>query len=154
MARTTACCGLLAVLFVCAGCGSKSQMVKGKATAEPDYVAVQHILIGFQGTVPGKIVTRTKAEAELLARDLLHRAKAGEDFDQLVSEYTDDEEPGIYDLANNGMVADRDLLVHPRAEMAAAFGDVAFSLKIDEIGMTYYDSADSKYGYHIIKRLK
>ncbi len=32
--------------------------------------------------------------------------------------------------------------------------DVSFSLNVNEIGMATYDPAASKYGWHIIKRLK
>ena len=38
--------------------------------------------------------------------------------------------------------------------MVAAFGDVGFKLDVGEVGMAPYDPAKSKYGWHIIKRLK
>ena len=53
--------------------------------AEPDFISVQHILIGFQGSVPGKNITRTKEEASELANKVFNRARAGEDFDKLVA---------------------------------------------------------------------
>jgi hypothetical protein len=121
---------------------------------EPDYVTVQHILIAFAGTVPGKPVTRTQEEARQLADALLKRAQSGEDFDALVKEYTDDSYPGIYKMANAGAAADMSQKVLPRERMVTGFGDVGFSLKVGEIGMASYDPVKSKYGWHIIKRIE
>lgn len=123
-------------------------------TAEPDRVEVQHILISFLGAIPDEAVTRTKEEAETLARELLDRATSGEDFDALVKEYTDDQHPGIYRMSNVGIPPDSTTQEFSRERMVKAFGDVSFSLNVNEIGMTSYDPAASKYGWHIIKRLK
>ena len=41
---------------------------------EPEHIQVQHILIGFSGSVPGKRITRTQEEARALAYDLAQRA--------------------------------------------------------------------------------
>jgi parvulin-like peptidyl-prolyl isomerase len=38
--------------------------------------------------------------------------------------------------------------------MVPVFGDVGFSLKVNEIGLGEYDPKKSKYGWHIIKRIK
>ncbi len=122
--------------------------------AEPDSVTVQHILIGFTGSVPGKNITRTKAEAQSLAEDILKRARAGEDFDQLVVEFTDDSAPGKYKLANFGIEADMARGVFPRDRMVQAFGDVGFPLAVGEIGLAHFDPAKSKFGWHVIKRVE
>jgi parvulin-like peptidyl-prolyl isomerase len=37
--------------------------------------------------------------------------------------------------------------------MVKAFGDVSFSLEGDEVGMAAYDPVESRYGWHVIKRL-
>jgi len=121
---------------------------------EPDRVTVQHILIAFQGSIPGSQLTRTLEEAEVLARELFARARMGENFDALVKEYTNDEYPGIYNMSNNGIEPDPAVKEFPRSRMVKAFGDVSFGLRIGEIGLAVYDSATSKYGWHIIKRLK
>ncbi len=117
---------------------------------EPRYVTVQHILIGFRGSVPGKNITRTKDEAQKLAEDLLRRAKGGEDFDGLVREYTDDSPPGIYKMSNHGVPAPPG--GHARGGMVAAFGDVGFPLEVGGFGLAAYDSTKSPYGWHVIKR--
>lgn len=123
-------------------------------TTEPERIEVQHILISFQGAIPDETVTRTQEEAEALAQDLLERAKAGEDFDALVKEFTDDQHPGIYRMLNIGIQPDTASQEYPRERMVKAFGDVGFSLPVGEIGMTSFDPDTSKYGWHIIKRLK
>ena len=142
---------IIAGLVFALGCGDKQESV---VKEEPQYVTVQHILIGFTGSVPGKPITRTQAEAKKLAEDLLARAKAGEDFDALVKEYTDDSHPGIYKMANLGVPADMQNGVYPRDGMVQAFGDVGFPLDVGEIGLAVYDPEKSKYGYHLIKRVE
>lgn len=128
---------------------------------QPAHVTVQHILIGFEGSVRGKNITRTKEAARSLAAEVLAKAQKGEDFDALVKQYTDDRAPGIYAMANNDVAiaplkpgtkaSGREF---PRGGMAKSFGDVAFSLKVGEIGMAEYDHANSPFGWHIIKRLE
>ena len=76
---------------------------------QPERVRIQHVLISFAGT--GTTATRTKEEAEALAKDILERAKAGEDFNALVEQYTDDPSGktstprGTYSMLNNGCFA-------------------------------------------------
>lgn len=121
---------------------------------EPEHVTVQHILIAFQGTIPDAGITRSEADAQKLAQELLMRARQGEDFDALVKQYTDDAYPGIYSMANTGRAADAGKQEFSRSRMVKAFGDVSFGLRVGEIGMAVYDRETSKYGWHIIKRLK
>jgi parvulin-like peptidyl-prolyl isomerase len=148
--------------------GKEGQMNKAAATAavlalavasgcrspEPERVQVQHILIAFQGSIPDAKVTRTREEAEKLAQELLARAQKGEDFDALVREYTDDQHPGIYAMANAGIPPDPNRQEYARERMVKAFGDVGFSLKVGGVGLAAYDPQSSKYGWHIIKRLR
>jgi len=122
--------------------------------AEPEHVTVQHILIAFQGTIPDPGITRSLAEAQKLAQELLLRARQGEDFDALVKQYTNDAYPGIYSMANAGSAPDAANKEFSRTRMVKAFGDVSFGLKVGEIGMAAYDRVTSKYGWHIIKRIK
>jgi hypothetical protein len=148
---------VIAGLVFALGCGSKQESAEESEKAvkeEPQYVTVQHILIGFTGSVPGKPITRTQAEAKKLAEDIMARAKGGEDFDALVKEYTDDSHPGIYKMANLGVPADMQNGVYPRDGMVQAFGDVGFPLEVGGIGLAEYDPEKSKYGYHIIKRIE
>jgi hypothetical protein len=151
-------CCLISLVVVLAGCGAKEQTTGGTAGTpekpEPPRVTVQHILIAFEGTVPGKNITRTKEEAQALAEELFKRAQKGEDFDALVKQYSDDAHPGIYGVVNHGQEANPEMQIYARETMVPAFGDVAFSLEPEDIGLAPYDEEKSKYGWHIIKRLR
>lgn len=143
--------------------GMSGVPTQSQLTGEPALITVQHILIGFatpqegeQGvtsSVPGKPITRTEQEAEELANELLKRATDGEDFGELVKEYTDDSAPGIYEMANFG---ETDVApgVFKRDKMVAAFGNVGFPLPVGGVGLAVYDPKTSPYGWHIIKRIK
>ena len=139
----------LLVLAVASGPGFSEE--EGEK-AEPDKVRVQHVLVGFKHTVAGKKIDRTKKEAEQLANDVLETALAGVEFPLLVQKFSDDTYPGIYVLVNKGETPQG--REHRRYDMLACFGDVAFSLEVDEIGMADYHATRCKYGWHIIKRLE
>lgn len=150
---------LLISCVLIAGCQKQSQpdteeTAAVEASQEPARVEVQHLLVSFKGAISKEEVTRTQEEAETLAQELLQRAQAGEDFDALVKEYTDDQHPGIYRMSNLDIEPDSSQQEYPRARMVKAFGDVSFSLRVGEIGMTTFDPEASKYGWHIIKRIK
>ena len=140
-----------------------SAVVPGQPAAtensEASHITVQHILIGFSGSVSGKPIKRTKKEAEKLAGEVLEKAKSGEDFDHLVKAHTNDSPPGIYKMANDGFDGDRSSRdqskwVFKRRGMVPAFGNVGFTLDVGEIGMSQWDADDSPYGWHIIKRIQ
>ena len=119
--------------------------------AEPERIALQHILISFAGA--GTSATRTREEAASLAGETLARATGGEAFDELVQAVTDDAYPGIYRLCNTG-VTPAAAGEYPRDRMVPAFGNVGFALDVNGIGMAEYDPGASPYGWHIIKRLE
>ena len=120
---------------------------------EPDHIKVQHILIGAKGTVPGKNITRSLEEAKTLAYQLADRARKGEDFGALVSQYTDDAAPGIYAMSNRGITPSGQN-EYGRDNMVPAFGNVGFPLAVGAIGVADFDPKDSPYGYHVIKRVE
>lgn len=122
------------------------------ATPEPEHVTVQHVLIGFSGSVPGRNITRSREEARKLAYEILERARKGESFGELVKKYTNDAPPGIYSIANFGVEPGKG--EWRREGMVAAFGNIGFKLKVGEIGIADYDPQTSYYGWHVIKRLK
>jgi len=123
-----------------------------KPATAPQRVQVQHILIGFTGSVPGKMISRSKDEAKKLAYEILDRARKGEDFNELVAKYTDDSPPGIYGMVEKGLQPGPG--EYPRDGMVAAFGNVGFNISPGNIGIADYDSQASPFGWHIIKRLK
>ena len=123
-----------------------------RGTPEPDRVVVQHILVSFGGKVPGKLIPRQQTEASELARTLLERSRGGQDFASLAQEYSDDKAPARYVIVNRGRtpVANE----YGRDQMIPGFGDVAFELKVDEVGLCPYDGVRSPFGFHVIKRLE
>lgn len=123
-----------------------------KPDVEPQHVQLQHILIGFAGSIPGKGITRTKEEAKKLAYEVLERARKGEDYDALVKQYTEDSPPGIYELSGRGVTPGPG--EYARDRMVPAFGNVGFTISPGNIGIADYDPQASPYGWHIIKRLK
>lgn len=153
---------LLCSLVLIAGCTDVQTTVyqEGLVTesGEPAYITIQHCLIGVRDGMPQRAI-RNQEEAAEFAAEILERAKAGEDFAGLVRQYTDDSAPGIYKLANHGYESDAggqipSRAISARGSMVPGFGDVGFKLEVGEIGMASYDSTTSRFGYHIIKRIK
>lgn len=123
------------------------------------FIEVQHILVAFVApnghpTAGGSSVTRTLPQARELAAELYDRASRGEDFDSLVREFTNDSHPGKYGMVNRG----GDTAAYPgaydRGGMVNAFGNVGWRLGVGEIGVSEYSEADSRFGFHIIKRIR
>lgn len=146
---------LLAFAFGSMSCGSKSyeSYIEGDDKDEPLYVTVQHVLITFAGSENTKS-QRSREEAEALANDIYARAKSGEDFDELVEQYSDDGSPGVYQMANKKGKADRSRLIYARQDMMRAFADIGFALDVGEIALAPYDKDRSEFGWHIIRRLR
>lgn len=104
------------------------------ASENGEIIHVKHILIKND-------IGEDKSENKALAEEIAKRAKAGEDFDSLVSEYSEDPE----------LVNEPDGYYIVKYEMDDAFSDVAFSLDVGEISDVVY--VNSSYsGYHIILR--
>ncbi|MCU0231842.1 MAG: peptidyl-prolyl cis-trans isomerase [Acidobacteria bacterium] len=122
-----------------------------KAPLPQGCIEVQHVLVAFTGSVPGKNVTRTREEAAKLAQEVLDEAKKGADFTALVKKYTADSAPGIYKLCDAEQVPKG---FYSRYGMVKGFGDVSFALQPGEVGMAAWSDNDSPYGWHIIKRLQ
>ena len=98
-----------------------------------DYVRVKHVLIAFPDGETDHTDTKQKAE------EILEKAKAGEDFDQLVAEYGEDP----------GMVSNLDGYYFTTGEMVEEFEEASFALEPGETS----DLVETDYGYHIILRL-
>lgn len=80
----------------------------------------------------------SKGDAMTIASEVNQRAKSGEDFIALMSEYNEDSQKDknyVYTFT--------------RGEMVSSFEDAAFALGIDQIS----DIVKSDYGYHTIKRV-
>lgn len=144
---------LLLILGVAAGCDSPSPPAPTgvNAKGEPDRVRVLHVLISFRGAgLPEGEATRSQDAAEVLAKEVLARAQRGEDFKKLIKAHTNDHGDGDYRVVNHGVIPRSG--ESRRGGLVSAFGDVAFGLKVGEIGLASYDRTRSPYGYHVIKR--
>ena len=117
-----------------------------------DRIAVAHEL-GFDGAESlVEQLSRRGGTSPAAVLELLERAQAGEDFDALVKEYTDDRHPGIYKLTNDGAPLMSN--ARSRDQMVPNFGRVAFQLEVGEVGLAKYHPGNSPYGWHVIKRLE
>jgi hypothetical protein len=119
---------------------------------EPPHVVVRHVLISFADTrLAG--VTRTRAEAERLAQNVLEMARGGRDMAELARLYSDDRHgTGEYSIANWGVTAEANEM--DRERMARGFGHVAFALDPGGIGLVPYDEEDAPFGWHVIQRVR
>jgi len=126
---------------------------------ELESVEIQHLLISFldpEGLLGIEGMTRSQADAEQLAAELFSQARAGEDFDDLVIEHTDDSAPGIFLLARDPSLLKPDEAADAiaRADFVPAIGDVAWRLEVGEISVAVFDPERSYLGWHLIKRLR
>ena len=102
----------------------------------PEKVKVSHILIKVDPKATEKVKEEKKAKAE----EILAKAKAGEDFSELVKQYSEDKKTS----KRGGVVG-----FFARGAKEPEFEEAAFKLKKDEISTIIL----TKKGYHIIKLL-
>ncbi len=113
---------------------------------EPEHIRIQHILISFAGT--RTTATRTQEEAEVLAAEILKRAKAGEDFDSLVIEFTDDpggkdtSPKGKYSMLNTGRHNDEADAKSAEIQKEAMALSTALKARVDSKEMTMQQASD------------
>jgi hypothetical protein len=112
------------------------------AAEAPEEIAAQHLLVMYEGSKSApRSIKRTREEARIRATEALDAIKRGQDFDKVVSAYTD--EPG--GPARRGALGkfSRDKMVKP-------FSDAAFALEVGEISPV----VESPFGFHVIRRLE
>lgn len=113
-----------------------------------DTITANHILIMFDGAKESREVTaEDKASTRADAEAVLARLKAGEDFETLRKELSED--PGAtdegYTFNKNGELNDGSGgILYPQ------FAEGAFALKVGEIS----GLIETDYGFHIIKRME
>lgn len=112
---------------------AKERYIDKKASfVEPEEVSASHILIAVNAE-------RDEAAALKRAQEVLAKAKAGEGFDTLAQEYSDD--PSA--KSNKG-----DLGFFTRETMVKPFADAAFAMnKKGELS----EPVQSQFGYHVIR---
>ena len=103
------------------------------------YRRAKHVLILTKNMETGEELSAEEQEAaRVQAEDIYNRALAGEDFDALVAEYSQDP----------GSETNPDGYVFGDGEMVQEFQDGVDALAPGEIGLVKSD-----FGYHVIKRL-
>ena len=106
---------------------------------EENYITAKHILISTVDPASGE-TKRTDEEAKKEAQSILDRINAGEDFDTLMNQYSED--TGLSNNPNG--------YTFTEGQMVTEFYDGAKALAEDEVS----ELVKSSYGYHIIKRVK
>lgn len=149
----------LALMFTIAraSCSERAQPVTAPAAAtpaevevvapstdggrpRPREVAARHVLVMHrESTSAPETITRSRAEARARADEVLRRARAGERFEDLVREFSD--EPGA--AARGGALG---RFGHGR--MVRDFEDAAFALEINQIS----EVVETQFGFHVIQR--
>lgn len=109
-------------------------------TVLPKEIGARHILVQFLGAerAPASVV-RTREQAEALAQKVLVRARRGENFTRLVTEFSD--EPGA---AGRGGALGR----FGRGRMVPAFEAIAFRMHVGQVS----DIVETPFGFHVILR--
>lgn len=98
---------------------------------EPEQVSASHILVNFSG--------RSEEQALARIKEIQKRLDAGEDFNVLAEEYSDD--PSAKNNRGN-------LGYFPKGRMVAAFQEKAFAMNsVNEIS----EPVKTRFGYHLIK---
>ena len=118
----------------------------------PQHIAVRYLLVGFETSIPGDTLDRTQAQAESLALSLHVRAVGGEDFGDLIETYSDSPSRDTIGIANYGVTPAQG--EYPRNALVRGFGDVAFTIAPDSIGLAPYDSVKTPYGWFLIHRIQ
>ncbi len=107
---------------------------------QPKEVGAKHILVMHnKAKQHPENITRSREEALKRATECLRRVRAGEDWNALVKQYSD--EPGADERHG-------DIGVFPRGQMVKSFSDAAFQLRVGQIS----EVVETPYGFHIIAR--
>jgi len=123
-----------------AAAASDAAAAAPSAKPAPAKISARHVLIQYMGCQnAASSVVRTRDQAYTVAKDVLRRAKKGEDFARLAVEFSDEPNAG----ARGGSLGR-----FGRGAMVKQFEDAAFALKPGEIS----DVVESPFGFHVIQR--
>src|SRR5439155_26418245 len=108
----------------------------------PAMINARHVLIQYMGCkmADAKIV-RTREQARAVAEDVLKKLKAGEDFQRIVLDYSDEPNAG-----SRGGSLGR----FGRGTMDKQFEEAAFALAPGELS----GIVETPFGFHVIQRME
>lgn len=139
---------LISLSIIFASCGKKKEettTIQTKPQAQQlqvpaGQIHAAHILIMYKGSMRAPAsITRSKAEALKLAKNVLKKINDGADFAEMAKLYSD----------GPSKVRGGDLQTFGRGAMVKPFEDAAFKLKKGEVS----EIVETQFGFHIIKRL-
>jgi parvulin-like peptidyl-prolyl isomerase len=111
-----------------------------RVARQPKEVGARHILVMHtKSKEHPENIKRSREEALKRATECLRKVRAGDNWDALVKEYSD--EPGSDERHG-------DIGVFPRGQMVKPFSDAAFELRVGQIS----EVVETPYGFHIIQR--
>lgn len=120
------------------------------ATAKQFYlektVRVKHVLFMTVDQQTGKALPKEQLDAAKSKADqILAKAKAGEDFDKLVAQFSED--PGSKSQPD-GYILGKGFALGSQGGMVTEFETASLALQVGAVS----DIVETNYGYHIIKR--
>lgn len=122
------------------GAPPESDPAATSSKARPEKISARHVLIQWMGAEHAKdSVVRSKEQAYNVAKEVLRRARAKEDFARLAVEYSDEPNAG-----QRGGSLGR----FGHGQMVPEFEAAAFKLDVGEIS----DIVESPFGFHVIQR--
>jgi NIMA-interacting peptidyl-prolyl cis-trans isomerase 1 len=123
-------------------CLAEAEAKHDRNPSEPDRISVKHILVRYQGAKgAAATIARTREQACLRAEEALSKLEGGASFAEVVSVYSD--EPGA--ATREGTLG-----AIERADVAPAFADAAFELKVKEVSQV----VETPFGFHVILRVE
>ncbi|MDH3591529.1 MAG: peptidylprolyl isomerase, partial [Planctomycetota bacterium] len=128
---------------------------KKKPRPEARRVRLKHIHIPFEGAKDApKGIPLDKAGAAAIAREVMQRLGAGEDFGQIGAErhYTKSRYKATFSLVESTVRLKRGDL--RRDNVPKALARLAFNLELGQAGVCEYHEVESPYGYHVLLRIE
>ena len=115
---------------------------------ETSKATVKHILVSWGDLIRAnprrltdpRAMNRTRAQAELLALEVLDKARAGDDFNQLMSKFSEDPVTGRLGAP---------IEVRPTGQLEPGFQALGLRLHVGEVGI-----CQTAYGFHVVQRVQ